>query len=136
MEIQNQNDSSDQNKESPTKYIIIKNVFIAFCVAIILASALYAYAIVFDSKSVRKEEVKVNEEIASMDIATDNHIEYIQQHEQQVVERTVVIRERIMQEARSLPPDKLAAGVLYELELFRRRTSSDISPSSSSWIYD
>jgi hypothetical protein len=55
----------------------------------------------------------------------NNFHEEVKQHETQVLNRTVVIRESVAAAVSAMPPDELVNGIVYELELFRRGASED-----------
>ena len=59
--------------------------------------------------------------------AVTEHKKEIEQHKIKTTTRTVKIREYVEKEVQKLPPDALVAGVLAELELFRR-TPADQAP--------
>ena len=80
---------------------------------------------------VRHETEETDEIIASADMRTDEFAEEIQEHRQQVIERTVVIREKVQAEISALDADGLASAALAEIELFRGSagSKSDTRPS-------
>jgi hypothetical protein len=73
--------------------------------------------------------------IASADMRTDEFAAEIREHRQQVIERTVVIREKVQAEIGSLDPDGLALAALSEIDLWRG-SSGDNTPPRPSGVDD
>ena len=82
---------------------------------------------------VRQETEETDEIIASADMRTDEFVEEIQEHRQQVIERTVVIREKVQAEISALDADGLASAALAEIELWCG-SSGDSTPARSSGV--
>ncbi|MDR1510669.1 MAG: hypothetical protein LBS53_13650 [Synergistaceae bacterium] len=76
---------------------------------------------------------QVDGTVTSADARTDEFAAEIQEHRQQVIERTVMIREKVQAEIGVLDADGLALAALSEIELWRGG-SGDNTPARASGL--
>ena len=109
-----------------------KKVAFAGLIAGVLCGLIYwflTYVPPGDSPDVRQ----VDGTITSADTGTGEFIGYTQEHKQQIIERTVVIREKVQADISALDADGLASAALAEIELWRGG-AGDNTPARSSGV--
>jgi hypothetical protein len=108
----------------------VKKVAFTALLAGVVCAALYWF-LTYTPPGDGPDVTQADGTIASADMRTDEFAAEIREHQRQVIERTVVIREKVRAEIGSLDPDGLALAALSEIELWRG-SSGDNTPSRPS----
>jgi hypothetical protein len=108
----------------------VKKVALAGFVAGVALAAIY-YFITYAPPGGGPDVERADGTIASADMRTEEFVTGIQEHQQQVIERTVVIREKVRAEIGALDPDGLASAALAEIELWRGGSGDNTAARSS-----
>ena len=95
---------------------------IGLLITVLLLSLLL---IVAKYKRLATIDVNVNQRVDQIYQDTEENIEEIKQHQTQVIERTVIVREAVRQEVDALTPDELVSFAIEEIRLFRDRTGNN-----------
>ena len=113
-----------------TKSVKFRKIAFAGIIVGALCGLLYWF-LTYVPPEARREMTETDRIIASTDVMTDKFAVDIQDHRQQVIERTVMIREKIQADIDALDADGLARVALAEIELWRGSSGDHPPPRSS-----
>jgi uncharacterized membrane protein len=122
-----------KRRKKPMAKTVKKVAFWAFIAGALCGLAYWFLTYVPPEVADRME--RTDETITEAETRTDEFAAKVREHREQVIERTVVIREKVQAEVGALDADGLALAALSEIGLWRG-SSGDSPPTRSSGVDD
>ena len=122
--------AGQQRRKKRTMAKSFKKAVFAGLILGVLCGLIYWF-LTYVPPDIRHETEETDDIVTSLDIRTNEFTSEIQEHRQQVIERTVMIRETIQAEIGALDADGLALAALAEIELWRGSSGDHPPPRPS-----